>query len=94
MAIEVSYSDIENLGYHNHQIKEIVDRYRELTRGKLVRLTRGRYKGRIARIDGAAADGAEVLFLCMVLRADGSGETLNTDGETRTYRPIKEFEFV
>lgn len=62
--------------------------------GKLVLLNTGKYKDRVARIDGCIPDGKYgLLFCCMVLRKNSS-EVLNSDGETRQYRPQEEFRFL
>lgn len=82
----------EDLTYHQAHIENIVKMYRDEYMGVLVKLTRGKYQGRTAKIKGIIADDSRILFLCMVLRADGKG-VLNSDGETRTYRPREEFEY-
>lgn len=62
----------------------------ERAEGRAVTLNTGKYEGRTARIEGVMSDGLDWLFLCMVLRADGSGP-LNTDPESRSYRTTQQF---
>lgn len=66
---------------------------RERVVGTKVKILSGKYAGREAIIDGVTFDvhRAKWLFCCMVLRADGSGEILNTDGESRMYRGWDDF---
>ena len=59
--------------------------------GTKVKLLTGKYEGREALIEGVIPDEKHgLLFLCMVQRADDKG-SLNTDTESRLYRPISEF---
>lgn len=77
------------------KVDEILHKYERL-RGKTVTLTRGKYKGRKAVIEGFSVDNTHgITFLCMVLRAvptGGCGAYLNSDGESRAYRPAHHFE--
>lgn len=82
----------ERLTQLEQQVQEILSEYREKFVGKLVRLKSGKYTNRIARIDGVIFWNNELQFLCMVLRADGNG-VLNTEADTRRYRPREDFEF-
>lgn len=65
----------------------------ERNNGRRVRILVGKYADREAVIDGAIPDTIrkEWLFCCMVQRADGTGP-LNSDTESRAYRPVDEFE--
>ena len=61
---------------------------------KRCRLLTGKYAGRECSIEGVIPDAEEgFLYLCYVQRADGRG-ALNTDGESRAYRPAREFELL
>ena len=72
-------------------LEKAVSELRGMWIGRKVRVLEGPYEGRQAIIDGVMALDGEFLFLCMVLRKNGTGK-LNTDGESRYYRPVREFE--
>lgn len=63
--------------------------------GRMVTVLVGKYAGRKAKITGVTVDleKGEWLFCCMVLRANGSGY-LNSDAQSRAYRPTWEFHKV
>lgn len=70
---------------------------RRLVVGKDVRLTGSawpaRYRGRLGRItDVVVNETAGMLFLVMVYRI-GTREFLNSNGWTRSYRPLSDFYF-
>ncbi len=83
-----------DLKEHDGLIQSSVKKANGAMMGRTVRLTVGRYKGRLGRIGGVTTDRDRLTYLVLVLRADGSGEILNTDGESRTYRPLSQFEVV
>lgn len=73
--------------------------HQEKVRGTQVRLLVGKYAGREAVITEVAFDPFRRserawTYCCMVARHDGSDRHLNTDGESRSYRPPSEFEII
>lgn len=61
-------------------------------KGMIVKMPRGRYAGRDAVVDHAHYDpgSRELLVLLYTLRADGSGDYLNNDAQTRMYWKLSE----
>lgn len=77
-------------GLRRH-VQEMIEMARRTYLGAEVQVMSGRYRGRAGIIDGVIVDrDGEMKFLVMVLRA-GSTEFLNSDGESRTYRPLGDF---
>ena len=66
---------------------------RKRWQNRLVTLTVGKYKGYDGVVTDVTLDANDGrwLFLVMVIRKDGT-DTLNSDAETRTYRPLWHFE--
>jgi hypothetical protein len=87
------FLEIELVSNEQQIGKTIADYQREYL-GKVVRLKTSKYKGREAVIDGVVYNGGKFGFGCMVLRSDGSRIPLNSDGDSRAYRPRSHFEFV
>lgn len=60
-------------------------------KGREVVITVGKYAGRLGRIDGVVSSRENgLVYLVMVYRQD-SREVLNSDGESRSYRPLDQF---
>lgn len=80
---------------HEVSIEIILKHYRNLCNGKSVRMLKGKYKGRVAIINGVMSDGSNgrLCFLCMVQRVDDTG-CLNSDGDSRSFLPREYFEFI
>ncbi len=78
------------------QVKLAIGKYLreyEKFKGREVLITMGRYKGRVAIIKGILVDNNDGLrFCCYVLQKNG--EILNTDAESRWYRPVSHFELL
>lgn len=75
------------------QLNNMVDDISRRTTDLSVKILVGKYKGRQALLQGCIHTHKGFLFLCMVERADGSGP-LNSDPESRSYRPESEFEVL
>lgn len=75
------------------QFRTVHKSVKERNTGRVVKILVGKYAGRKATIIDVAADvdAGEWLFCCMVHRADGSGEYLNSDVQSRKLRPTWEF---
>ncbi len=62
--------------------------------GMKVKMTRGKYQGRMAMLEGAIiSHRGQVAYLCMVQRADGDGP-INGDCASRSYLPADWFEEI
>lgn len=84
---------LRTLEFHEYQIIGWSEYYSRILYGKIVTLKTGKYKGRKARIEGCIPCHKHgFVFCCYVLRKDGS--ILNTDGQSRQYRPRVEFELT
>lgn len=83
----------EKLIFHNNEIERITQLYRTHYKGRPVKMVQGKYKGRIAQLDGVIPWNGGLAFLCMVQRVDGTG-ALNSDAHTRSYLTRDYFEFI
>lgn len=78
---------VENYAAAERHLREV--------QGRMVRLKKGKYEGRLGRLEGICLDENQGLLFCIyVVRVDDPGVVLNTDGESRMYRPRDEFEFM
>ena len=77
-------------------IKELLYAMRRKYQTKRVKITAtaDRFYGREAIINGITVIGSDIVFCCMVLRADDSNQFLNTCGDSRRYRKFNEFEVL
>ena len=78
---------------------DFIVRHQDEVRGTPVRILVGKYAGREAVITEVHFDPFRKperawTYCCYVQRNDGSGKHLNSDGESRCYRPTNEFEII
>lgn len=76
-------------------MRDLLQASKQRNRGRRVKILVGKYAGREALIDGISfnVETGFWLFLCMVQKLDGTGH-LNSDAESRTYRPTMDIDFI
>lgn len=78
----------------SEQVYAMIQNIAHRTSGMRVEMTRGKYAGREAEINGAIMNyDGQIAYLCMVLRAN-SDEPINGDCASRSYLPADYFRMI
>ena len=89
--------DLEQIAKHcAFNSKLLYDKLIVNLKGRKVKIKTGKYKDRVAIIDGIcfSCRTTEPLYLCMVTQSKDHTKILDDDGESRSYRPFTDFEVM
>lgn len=86
--------DTTLLNIYSNMVVTAVRLGNEMMQGRRVKLKVGRYKDREGVIKGVSTSSRHGLCYCIYVYRKGTTEILNSDGESRQYRPWSEFELL